>query len=76
MVQRKSKDNDVSGAESDGSGEGGSSEVKMKSTMVTGGKVFTPSIDHIDLTELGRHHTKLSKLECSRFGVQISRDGS
>ena len=52
----------------EGSGGVSSSELKMKSAMVTGNKTFsTPFTGHVDLTEIGRLHTKLSKLECPRF---------
>ena len=49
--------------------------MKMKSAMVTSIKAFTTLFTgHVDLTKIGRIHTKLSKLECPRFdGADFKR---
>ena len=42
--------------------------MKMKSAMVTGTKSFTtPFTGHVDITEIDRINTKLSKLKCPHF---------
>ena len=68
MLQMKSITKSAIVEVSEGSGGVSSSKARMKSVIVTGTKAFTtPMTDHVDLTELGRIHTKLSKLECPRF---------
>ena len=77
MIFQMKTNNKVASVEDCGGYRGvSSSEAKMKSIMATGNKVFTTSsIGHIDLIELGRSQTKLSKLKCLVLMVQISRAG-
>ena len=68
MIQMRSNNNDARVEDSGGSKGVDSSEVRLKSVVATGNKSFrTTSTDNLDLTELGRSQTKLSKLECPRF---------
>ena len=68
MIQMRSNNNNARVEDSGGSKGVDSSEVRLKSVVATGNKSFrTTSTDNLDLTELGRSQTKLSKLECPRF---------
>ena len=68
MFEKLMRSKDHSVEESSGSGGVSSFKARLKSVMVTGNKTFThASKEHIDLTEIGRPHTKLAKLECPRF---------
>ena len=68
IIQMRSNNNDVRVEDFGGSKGADSSKAKLKSIVATGNKSFnTTSTSHIDLTELGRSQTKLSKLECLRF---------